>query len=286
MEKFITRGWEGYELMASGNGERYERWGSYTVIRPDPQVLWDRSAPFPQVDAQYTGDATQGFWNKPGIAEESWTISYKDAVFRVKPTPFRHLGLFPEQAVQWEWLKDQITAAGRPVRVLNLFAYTGAASIICAQAGAFVCHVDAAAGSVEWAKENARLSGLGSQSIRWIVDDVRKFMQREVRRGSKYDLILMDPPVFGRGPKGEIWRLEEGVKDLAHLSAQLLSEKSLGLLLNIYATSVYPQAVARVFEEVGKDIFPPFIIGSQHLQESLTGHFLPTGFVLKALKRS
>ena len=283
MEEFITTGWDGYELLASGDGERYERWGEHYIVRPDPQVIWAKKAPFERVDAYYEGKTTQGGWNIRNLPENGWTIPYEKAVFRVRPTPFRHLGLFPEQAVQWKWLEQSIRAAGRDVRVLNLFAYTGAASIVCAQAGAFVCHVDAAAGSVQWAKENARLSGLGETGIRWIVDDVRAFMQREVRRGSKYDLILMDPPVFGRGPKGQIWRLEEGIKELASLTRELLSEKPLGVLVNVYATSLYPQVVARVFEEELKEKIDSFTVGSQLLQEK-NGQLLPTGFVIKALR--
>jgi 23S rRNA (cytosine1962-C5)-methyltransferase len=280
----IVQSWQDYELIDSGDGERLERFGPYRIARPDGNVLWSRNekAPWGQEDAHFIkGEKGQWDLRSPNLAS-GWKIQYKKATFRVAPTPFRHLGIFPEQSAHWDWLEEKVRSAGSPVKVLNLFAYTGAASVIGALAGAKVTHVDASMGSVNWAKENAKLSGLPEDAIRWIVDDVPKFLAREIRRGSKYDLILLDPPVFGRGPKGEIWRLEEGIHGLIDQVRQLLSPESVGVLVNFYATALYPESIARVVSESlgakGKDLQ----LGSLCLEENTTKKLLPTGFFLRS----
>ena len=285
--KVVCKGWEDYELLDTGHGERLERFGSHTVVRPDPNVLWDASEPehpsWQDPDARYVGTAEKSGWQvRDQRLLEGWVIGYGQAKMRVKPTPFRHMGLFPEQAAHWDWLSQTLQGAGGQPKVLNLFAYTGAASVVAALAGAEVCHLDASKGSVYQAKENAKLSGLPETAIRWIVDDALKFMQREVRRGNTYDLIMMDPPVFGRGPKGEIWRLEKGIADLAVAASQLFSEKPLGFLLNFYATSMYPDSIARVVRQALRKPFPELRLGSLLIAEKIAEKQLPTGFFVRS----
>jgi 23S rRNA (cytosine1962-C5)-methyltransferase len=289
MHTQITEPWSDYELIDSGAGQRLERFAGYLVVRPDPQVLWQPSSPnhkgWKEPDAHYVGKQGVGFWEGDPDVLAGWPVSYAGATFTVRPTAFRHVGLFPEQASQWEWMQEQIAAsvaAGRRPRVLNLFAYTGAASILAAQAGASVCHVDASAGSVNWAKENAKLSGLPADAIRWIVDEVSKFLRREVRRGAEYDMILLDPPVFGRGPKGEVWRLEERIEELALLCSQLLSKEPLGVVANLYATTLHPLAIARLFTPVEKRLGHPMEWGTLSIRETGSEKLLPTGFWLRS----
>jgi 23S rRNA (cytosine1962-C5)-methyltransferase len=284
----ITEPWSDYELLSTGDGQRLERFGKVVVARPDCNVIWPKK---PETEALWaTAQAIFHAYKETGEWQyldskltSGWTLEYKDCVFHVRPTPFRHLGLFPEQAVQWQWLTELIqkhVSNKRHLKVLNVFGYTGAGSVVAGLAGASVCHVDASPGSVQWAKENAALSNVPDTSIRYIVDDVLKFMQREVRRGNTYDIILMDPPVFGRGPKGEIWRLANGLGELAGLSKQLMSENPVAILVNFYATALYPGSAERVFQEVFKDTVK-FNLGSVHLKET-SGALLPTGFFLKA----
>ena len=204
---WIADGWEDYELLDCGGGEKLERWGKQILVRPDPQAIWET----PRTNrgwrnAQgryYRSSSGGGHWDKEKLPE-SWTVNYKDLKFQVKPMNFKHTGLFPEQAVNWDFAREKIKNAGRPIRVLNLFAYTGGATVACAAAGAQVCHVDAAKGMVNWARENARVSGLSDAPVRWIIDDCAKFVEREIRRGKVYDAIIMDPPSYGRGPGGEV----------------------------------------------------------------------------------
>ncbi len=211
---WIADGWEDYELLDCGGGEKLERWGKQILVRPDPQAIWET----PRTNrgwrnAQgryYRSSSGGGHWDKEKLPE-SWTVNYKDLKFQVKPMNFKHTGLFPEQAVNWDFAREKIKNAGRPVRVLNLFAYTGGATVACAAAGAQVCHVDAAKGMVNWARENARVSGLSDAPVRWIIDDCAKFVEREIRRGKVYDAIIMDPPSYGRGPGGEVWKLEDNL---------------------------------------------------------------------------
>ena len=233
--------WKDYELLDTSSGERFERWGDVTLVRPDPQVIWNtaRDARWDKADARYLRSTKGGgHWEKRRPLPDGWQIQYGDLRFMIRPTGFKHTGLFPEQAVNWDWMADRIRNAGRPISVLNLFAYTGGATLACAAAGASVCHVDAAKGMVAWARENAALSGLADRPIRWIVDDCGKFLQREIRRGHHYDAVVMDPPSYGRGPNGEVWQLENQIYELLTLAAQVLSDNPLFFLLNSYTTGL------------------------------------------------
>ena len=230
-----------YIILDTSCGEKLELWGKYSLIRPDPQVIWKSEKKNPlwrRADASYRrSNSGGGAWSENKLPE-SWTINYRDLTFRIKPMGFKHTGLFPEQATNWDWMRELIENAGRPINVLNLFAYTGGATVACAKAGASVCHVDASKGMVAQAKENARLSGLEDAPIRYIVDDCKKFIEREIRRGKKYDAIIMDPPSYGRGPTGEVWKIEESIDDFVKLTASILSDKPLFFLLNSYTTGL------------------------------------------------
>ncbi len=238
---WISDGWKDYTLIDTSDGEKLERWGKYTLIRPDPQVIWHHEKKSPlwqKADASYRRSHTGGgAWSEHTLPEK-WVISYRDLKFSIKPMGFKHVGLFPEQATNWDWFSRLIREAGRPIKVLNLFAYTGGATVAAAKAGASVCHVDAAKGMVAAAKENAVLSGLGDAPIRYIVDDCRKFVEREIRRGNRYDGIIMDPPSYGRGPTGEVWKIEENIDDLVALVSGVLSDNPLFFLLNSYTTGL------------------------------------------------
>lgn len=235
--------WQEYELLDCSDGEKLERWGKYVLVRPDPQAIWKNEKHHPRwknPDASYRRSRKGGgAWNENRLPEE-WTMEYPslELKFKIKPTGFKHTGLFPEQAANWEWFSEIIKNAGRPVKVLNLFAYTGGATVAASKAGASVVHVDASKGMVAWAKENAALSGVADRPIRYIVDDCKKFVEREIRRGNLYDGIIMDPPSYGRGPNGEIWKLEDSVDELVKLTAQLLSPNALFFLLNSYTTGL------------------------------------------------
>ena len=235
--------WKDYELIDCGRGEKLERWGDQLLVRPDPQAIWNtpRTHRGWKVNAgRYARSSTGGGqWQNKSMPER-WTVSYGDLTFNIKPMNFKHTGLFPEQAVNWDWFSNKIKKAGRPVRVLNLFAYTGGATIAAAAAGAQVTHVDASKGMVTWAKENAAASGLKDAPIRWIVDDCVKFVEREIRRGRQYEAIIMDPPSYGRGPKGEIWKIEEAIYPLIQLCTKLLSDTPLFFLVNSYTTGLAP----------------------------------------------
>lgn len=240
---WIANNWEDYEVIDTSNGEKLERWGKYILLRPDPQVLWNtpkKNRAWKKLNAHYhrskKGGGEWEFFDLP----EQWSIRYKDLTFHLKPFSFKHTGLFPEQAANWDWFSDLIKSSDRPIKVLNLFAYTGGATCAAAKAGAGVTHVDASKGMVTWAKENAAASGLSDAPIRWIVDDCVKFVEREIRRGNHYDAIIMDPPSYGRGPKGEIWKIEEKIHNLISLCSQLLSENPLFFLVNSYTTGLAP----------------------------------------------
>lgn len=243
---WIADQWKDYELLDASDGERLERWGSYILRRPDPQILWKNVAnhrAWKQADAVYKRSSKGGGeWTKNRLPEH-WNISYKNLCFVLKPMGFKHTGLFPEQAANWDWFSDLISRAGRPIKVLNLFAYTGGATLAAAAAGAAVVHVDASKGMVAQAKENAALSGLADAPIRYIVDDCKKFVERELRRGNRYDAVIMDPPSYGRGPSGEIWKIEESVDELIGLTSSLLSEQPLFFLVNSYTTGLSPMAM-------------------------------------------
>ena len=233
--------WKDYTVIDTSSGEKLERWGKYTLIRPDPQVIWKtekKNKLWKSADASYRRSRSGGgAWSENRLPE-SWVISYGELRFRIKPMGFKHTGLFPEQAANWDWFSELIRKAGRPIKVLNLFAYTGGATVAAAAAGASVCHVDASKGMVAAAKENAELSGLGNAPIRYIVDDCKKFVEREIRRGNKYDGIIMDPPSYGRGPTGEVWKIEESIDEFVELVSGVLSDEPLFFLLNSYTTGL------------------------------------------------
>ncbi|MCI7138953.1 MAG: class I SAM-dependent methyltransferase [Oscillospiraceae bacterium] len=245
-----TKDWKNYELLDCSGGERLERWGNVVLIRPDPQVIWNTPKEHPlwhRADARYVRSKEGGgHWECRRQLPEAWNINYKDLQFKISPTGFKHTGLFPEQAVNWDMMREKITGAGRSIKVLNLFAYTGGATLAAASAGASVCHVDAAKGMVHWARENAELSSLAERPIRWIVDDCAKFVEREIRRGNTYDAIIMDPPSYGRGPGGEVWKLEDQIYDLVKLCTGVLSDEPLFFLLNSYTTGLSASAMAYV----------------------------------------
>lgn len=238
---WLANEWKDYTIIDASAGEKLETWGKYSLVRPDPQVIWKTPKKHPlwtRADASYKRSKSGGgAWNENRLPE-SWNITYKDLTFLIKPTGFKHTGLFPEQAVNWDWFRKLIENSNRPIKVLNLFAYTGGATIAAAKAGASVCHVDASKGMVQCAKENARLSGLSDAPIRYIVDDCKKFIEKEIRRGNKYDGIIMDPPSYGRGPTGEIWKIEENIDDFVELVSGVLSDTPLFFLLNSYTTGL------------------------------------------------
>ncbi len=244
--------WKDYQVIATGDGEKLERWGDLILLRPDPQVIWHAKKPlrsYQGITAIYERSSTGGgFWkyNKP--VPDDFVIGWRDLKFKLKLMGFKHTGLFPEQAVNWSRMMDLIKNAGREISVLNLFGYTGAASVACVQAGAKVCHVDGAKAMVERAGDNLRLSGLESQGMRYIIDDCFKFCEREKRRGRKYDAIILDPPSFGRGPNGEKWKIEEGISELCELISELLSDKPLFVCLNSYTTGLQPTVMANILK--------------------------------------
>ena len=248
----IAPDWKQYKVIATGDGEKLEKWGDITLLRPDPQVIWHAKTPlasFKGVDAVYERSRTGGgMWKYNRNVPSEFTISWRDLTFSLKLMGFKHTGLFPEQAVNWDRMMKLISGAGREISVLNLFGYTGAASVACLKAGAKVCHVDSAKAMVERAGENVRLSGLDNSGMRYIIDDCFKFCQREIRRGKKYDAIILDPPSFGRGPNGEKWKIEEGISELCELVAKLLSDNPLFVCLNSYTTVLQPTVMANILK--------------------------------------
>ena len=250
---WVSDKWRDFELLDCSRGEKLERWGRYTVVRPDPQAIWDTPRSdrrWQHCDGRYTRSASGGgSWDR-GSLPASWQISYGELKFNVKPMSFKHTGLFPEQAANWDYIMRKIRSAGRPVSVLNLFAYTGAATVAALAAGASVCHVDAAKGMVAWAKENAASSGVADRSVRWIVDDCAKFVEREIRRGRRYDAIIMDPPSYGRGPGGEVWKIEDNLWDFVSLTAGVLSDDPLFVIINSYTTGLSPSVLTYITESV------------------------------------
>ncbi len=238
---WVSDKWTDFELLDCSDGEKLERWGDYILVRPDPQAIWSTPRTNPnwrKSSARYERSSRGGgSWDKRSLPEK-WQIRYGELTFNVKPMNFKHTGLFPEQAVNWDFIMDRIRSAGREISVLNLFAYTGGATVAAAAAGAKVCHVDAAKGMVQWARENAKASGLEDRPIRWIVDDCAKFVEREIRRGHRYDAIIMDPPSYGRGPSGEIWKLEENLYPFVKLCTGVLSDDPLFVIINSYTTGL------------------------------------------------
>ena len=238
----IANDWKDYEILDMANGEKLERWGNIYLIRPDPQIIWkDKSYPnkWNMANARYNRSNTGGgAWEYKKRLPESWQIKYKNLTFNIKPMGFKHTGLFPEQAVNWDWMIKKIKDSKREINVLNLFAYTGGATVACLSAGAKVCHVDSSKGMTTWAKENVESSGLRDRPVRFIIDDVVKFVQREIRRERKYDAIIMDPPSYGRGKNGEVWQFENNIADLVELCTKVLSDDPLFFLINSYTTGI------------------------------------------------
>lgn len=277
-----TSNWKDYELLDCSSGERLERWGNVTLIRPDPQVVWKTPKNHPawrRADAVYhRSNSGGGNWEIRNKIPPYWSIGYGDLSFNVKTMGFKHTGIFPEQAVNWDYTAQLIKNAGRPVKVLNLFAYTGGATTACLKAGAQVVHVDASKGMVQWAKENAVASGVADRSVRWIVDDCVKFVQREIRRGNKYDIIIMDPPSYGRGPGGEIWKLENEVYSFVELCTQVLSDDPVAVLINSYTTGLSPAVMQYILGALVKPKFGGKVESDEiGLPVTQTGMILPCG---------
>lgn len=250
---WIADQWKDYEVLDTSNGEKLERWGDYILVRPDPQVIW--KTPHEHIGWKkknghyHRSQKGGGEWEFFQLPDE-WSIGYRELTFQLKPFSFKHTGLFPEQAVNWDWCSDCIKKAGRPLKVLNLFAYTGGATLCAAKAGAAVTHVDASKGMVGWAKENAAASDLSDAPIRWLVDDCVKFVEREIRRGNTYDGIIMDPPSYGRGPKGEIWKIEDSIYPFLELTAKILSKDAIFFLINSYTTGLQPAVLSYMMNTV------------------------------------
>lgn len=248
----IANEWKDYEIIDMASGEKLERWGNIKLIRPDPQIIWkNKSIPseWKSANARYNRSNTGGgAWEYSKRLPESWQVKYKNLTFNIKPMGFKHTGLFPEQAVNWDWMINKIKQSKRDIKVLNLFAYTGGATVACLSAGASVCHVDSSKGMTTWAKENVESSGLREKPVRFIIDDVVKFVQREIRRGNKYDAIIMDPPSYGRGKNGEVWQFENNIADLVELCTQVLSDDPLFFLINSYTTGISSKVLANLLE--------------------------------------
>lgn len=277
---WYSENWKDYELLDASDGERLERWGKYILIRPDPQIIWHGEKKHPlwkKADAVYRRSSKGGGeWIKNEVPAQ-WNIKYGELEFALKPMGFKHTGIFPEQAVNWDWFGSLINDAARPVKVLNLFAYTGGATVAAAKAGASVTHVDASKGMVAMAKENAALCGLKDAPIRYIVDDCRKFVEREIRRGNKYDGIIMDPPSYGRGPSGEVWQLENSIDDFVALASKVLSDDPLFFLINSYTTGLSASAMRYVLELRLRGYRGKTEADEIGLPVTLTGGVLPCG---------
>ncbi len=283
---WYTSDFTDYELLDTSDGERLERWGDVILIRPDPQIIWKNSKVHPlwkKAGARYFrsskgGGAWEIYSLKDNLLNKGWEIERNGLRFCVRPTGFKHTGVFPEQAVNWDFISDKIKNANRQISVLNLFAYTGGATLAAAKAGASVCHVDASKGIVAWAKENAALSGLADAPIRYIVDDCKKFLEREIRRGHKYDAVIMDPPSYGRGPGGEVWKLEDGIDELIRLTSEVLSDNPLFLLVNSYTTGLSASTVGYLLELYIKKTHGGKVSCDEiGLPVTVTGAVLPAG---------
>ncbi len=248
----LASDWNDYQILDMANGEKLEKWNNITLVRPDPQIIWKQKT-YPEkwkkADAKYSRSNTGGgAWNYNKKLPSAWQVKYKDLVFNIKPMGFKHTGLFPEQAVNWDWMINKIKSTNKEIKVLNLFAYTGGATVACLSAGASVCHVDSSKGMVSWAKENVTSSGLQDRKVRYIVDDVVKFVNREIRRDNKYDAIIMDPPSYGRGTNGEIWKFEDNIYDLVELCSKVLTDKPLFFLINSYTTGISSMVLENILK--------------------------------------
>jgi len=283
---WIADNWKDYEVLDTSTGEKLERWGDYLLVRPDPQVIWESDKKNPgwrKMNGHYhRSKAGGGEWEFFDLPKE-WQIHYNDLTFNLKPFSFKHTGLFPEQATNWDWfskiIRDELKKnPKRQIKVLNLFAYTGGATLAAANAGAAVTHVDASKGMVTWAKENAISSGLGEKPIRWLVDDCMKFVEREIRRGNKYDAIIMDPPSYGRGPKGELWKIEESIFPFIRLTSEILSDDALFFLVNSYTTGLQPAVLSYMINLAIVNKFGGSVTASEiGLPVKDTGLTLPCG---------
>ena len=273
--------WKDYELIETGDGEKLERWGEFILRRPDPQIIWPikNKKVWEKADAHYhRSQSGGGKWEYKRKLPNRWTVGFENLKFHIEPTGFKHTGLFPEQAVNWKWMINNIQKANRPIKVLNLFAYTGGATVAAAYAGAEVCHVDAAKGMVGWAKENVALSGLADRPVRFITDDCMKFVQREIRRGKKYDGIIMDPPSYGRGPNGEIWKIEDSLYGFVEECMGVLSDNPLFFLINSYTTGFSPTVLSNILKQtIGARYKGIHSCGEVGIPVSGSGLVLPCG---------
>ena len=271
----IANRWKDYEILDMANGEKLERWGDVVLVRPDPQIIWKKrsfSNKWKEAHAVYNRSKTGGgSWQYKKHVPQSWQIKYDDLIFNIKLMGFKHTGLFPEQAANWDWMRNKIQ---NQCKILNLFAYTGGATVACLSAGASVCHVDSSKGMVSWAKENVVSSGLSDRKVRFIIDDVVKFVQREIRRGNKYDAIIMDPPSYGRGAKGEVWQFESNIYDLVELCKEVLSDDPLFFLINSYTTGISSKVLENILKIHIKGKFSSGEIG---LPMSNSNLILPCG---------
>ncbi|MDB5224874.1 MAG: hypothetical protein JWO43_496 [Candidatus Adlerbacteria bacterium] len=276
----ITPASTGYELLDSGGEEKLERFGDITLLRPDPQALWNKTQPtdvWQKADGRYERTGKEGTWHTRADFPKDWPIEFGGLQLSIRPTSFKHTGLFPEQVSNWDWIREAIAQRGGAPSVLNLFGYTGGASLAAAQAGASVAHVDASKSAVEWARSNAELSGLADKPIRWIIEDVMQFVGREVKRGNTYDAIIMDPPAFGHGPKNELWKIEEDLLPLIAQCKKLLSGKPLFLLINGYAAGYSPLALAYNLEDLVEKYKGTLEYGDLAIQQSNSERVLPSG---------
>lgn len=280
MEIAITKPSVGYSLLDSGNDEKLEQYGEFVFRRPDPQALWNKhlsDKDWNRANAVFLRDGKKGDWNlKPGLPER-WPISFSNLQFWIRPTSFKHTGLFPEQSTNWDWMREKIKAAKRPVSVLNLFGYTGGASLACVQAGAEVCHVDGSKVAIQWGKDNALLSGLEDKPIRWILDDARAFVKREIKRGNKYDGIILDPPAFGHGPNKELWKIEEHLVELLQMCREIMTNEPLFFLINGYASGYSAIAYENNLKELFSASDGTFEMGELTIAEKDSGRLLPCG---------
>lgn len=281
----LANNWEDYEIIDMANGEKLERWKDVVLVRPDPQIIWkDKSFPekWNKVNARYNRSNTGGGnWEYNKKMPSSWKVKYKNLTFNIKPMGFKHTGLFPEQAVNWDWMIDKIKQSKREIKVLNLFAYTGGATVACLSAGASVCHVDSSKGMVSWAKENVISSGLQDRAVRYIIDDVVKFVNREIRRGNKYDAIIMDPPSYGRGANGEVWKFEENIDELIKLCSKVLSDNPLFFLVNSYTTGISSTVIENILKMNLKFKNGKYSCGEIGLPMSNSDLVLPCGIFAK-----
>ncbi len=280
MSTLVTQKTQAYELLDSGEGMKLERFGRYTLARPDPEALWPKRLPaavWAKADALYERKGASGAWKKDKAFPKSWNIEYGGLTLELRPTSFKHVGIFPEQLSHWTWLEQKIRDAGRPVKVLNLFAYTGGATLSAARAGAEVTHLDSSKVAIEWARKNAELSGLEAAPIRWIEDDALKFLRREVKRGSKYDAVIMDPPAFGHGTGGALWKIERDFYELFALAEQVLSDDPLAVIVNGYTAGYSPLTLANNVEKLVEKFGGTVESGELAIPEAGSARLLPAG---------